>query len=180
MICPKCGQTVSDSAKFCYACGSSLKSKEEKTAETGSETLNGWVKNADGVWEKAESQSADGGRWQTAGNHDESYQSSRNEEYTQQAQCNGTSCSFGAAAGYSENPEMHEEPKAFNSLGQWVLNIFLAWLPIAGFVLLLVWSFSSGTNPEKKNWARAMLIWKVIVLVLSFALTALFYSIIMD
>ena len=50
------------------------------------------------------------------------------------------------------------------SLGAWMLTIFLASLPIVGVVMLLIWSFGSGTSPAKSNWAKATLLWALIVI----------------
>lgn len=112
--------------------------------------LNGWVKNDQGVWEKVsqekKSENPD------SASHDQApatapvmWQNHENGDSTPEAE---------TASGSNGKP--------FNSLGEWVLNIFLASLPIAGLVLMLVWSFSENTNPEKKNWARANLIWTVV------------------
>ena len=45
-----------------------------------------------------------------------------------------------------------------------MLTIFLASLPIVGIVMLLIWSFGSGTSPAKSNWAKATLLWALIVI----------------
>lgn len=50
--------------------------------------------------------------------------------------------------------------------GQWMLTIFLTGIPLVGFILLLVWAFSSDTNPSKSAWARATLLWGVIISVI--------------
>lgn len=44
------------------------------------------------------------------------------------------------------------------SLGQYIGMMFLAAIPIVGFIFMLIWSFGSDVNPNKKNWARATLI----------------------
>ena len=49
------------------------------------------------------------------------------------------------------------------SMTTWLLWIFLAFLPVANVVLLLIWGFSSDTTPLKRNWARAMLIMIAVV-----------------
>ena len=48
-----------------------------------------------------------------------------------------------------------ERPMDFK---EWALNIFLASLPIIGFVLLLVWAFSSSENSQKQEWAKGRLL----------------------
>lgn len=44
------------------------------------------------------------------------------------------------------------------SLKDWVISVIISVIPVVGFIMLLVWSFSDTTNPNKKNWARATLI----------------------
>lgn len=54
------------------------------------------------------------------------------------------------------------------STGQWVMNILVALIPVVGIIVLLYWALSESTRPEIKNWAAAMLIWMVILVVISF------------
>jgi len=42
---------------------------------------------------------------------------------------------------------------------------------LVGFIMLFVWAFGSGENPNKANWAKATLIWFVI----GFILFAIFW-----
>lgn len=53
----------------------------------------------------------------------------------------------------------HDKPI---SLGEWIWTLILSAIPIVNFIMLLVWSFSSGTNRSKKNYARATLILSII------------------
>lgn len=48
------------------------------------------------------------------------------------------------------------------TVGQWVLTIFLSGLGIIGLILLFVWAFGNDTPTNKRNYARAMLIWQAI------------------
>lgn len=50
---------------------------------------------------------------------------------------------------------------------EWALTIFLASLPIVGFILVLVWAFDSNTDLQKKNWARGSLLLMLIYFVLA-------------
>lgn len=50
------------------------------------------------------------------------------------------------------------------SIGDWMVTLFLAAIPIVGLIMVLVWAFSGGTNPSKQNWARATLLWGVILI----------------
>lgn len=48
------------------------------------------------------------------------------------------------------------------TVGDWIITSLLLAIPIANIVLLFVWAFDSGTNPNKKNFARAALIFAAI------------------
>lgn len=52
------------------------------------------------------------------------------------------------------------------STGQWFLTTFLLALPIAGFIIALVWAFGDGGNKSRKNFCRAHLIWMLVALVI--------------
>ncbi len=53
-------------------------------------------------------------------------------------------------------------------LGQWILTIFLFGIPIVGFVLMIMSAFGGNVNLNKKNYARAMLIFGIIALISMF------------
>lgn len=68
----------------------------------------------------------------------------------------------------------YTQPQAYSSagdtplsVGQYIGMIILSGLPIVGFILLLIWAFSSDQNTNKKNYARAVLILAVIGIALS-------------
>ena len=48
--------------------------------------------------------------------------------------------------------------------GDWFVTLLIAAIPIIGFIMLFVWAFSGGTNPSKANWAKAALLWLVIII----------------
>ena len=56
-------------------------------------------------------------------------------------------------------------------VGDWVLTILLLAIPVVNLVMLFVWAFGGGTNPNKANFAKASLIWALIGIVL----TVIFY-----
>jgi hypothetical protein len=65
--------------------------------------------------------------------------------------------------------EIINEPneKTNISAKEWALNIFLASLPIAGLILLLVWAFSDAKSfkeQQRSNWAKGKLILALIAL----------------
>ncbi|AQQ55135.1 hypothetical protein B0X71_14295 [Planococcus lenghuensis] len=51
-------------------------------------------------------------------------------------------------------------------LRDWVVALILMAIPVVGFIMILVWSFSAGTNVNLRNFARASLIVVSIVLFL--------------
>jgi hypothetical protein len=71
-----------------------------------------------------------------------------------------------------ENLNNQNQPTV--TVGDWVITIFLMAIPIVGLVMLFVWAFGSGTNPNKANFAKAALIWMAIAIVLTILLTVVF------
>lgn len=64
------------------------------------------------------------------------------------------------------------------STKDWVITLLIRVIPIVGLVMLFVWAFGSGENPNKSNWAKAVLIWMAIGLVFGLIFFAIFGSII--
>ncbi|WP_417873113.1 hypothetical protein [Xanthomarina gelatinilytica] len=60
------------------------------------------------------------------------------------------------------------------SYKEWALTIFLASIPLIGFILVLVWAFDSTTNIHKKNWAKGNLLIMILAFVLIFMFIFLF------
>ncbi len=63
---------------------------------------------------------------------------------------------------YDEFPEYPDE-----SVGSWMLTLFVCGIPVIGVIYLLVLAFGSGAAPSKRNFARAALIWALIALVVT-------------
>ncbi len=59
------------------------------------------------------------------------------------------------------------------TVGQYIGMFILSAIPIVGFILLLVWAFSSSTNLNKKNYSRAILILGIIGVVIGIVLSIL-------
>jgi hypothetical protein len=64
--------------------------------------------------------------------------------------------------GYSDN----QSPTV--SLGDWIITILLSFIPLVGFIMLFVWAFSSSTPPSKANWAKATLVFFLVITILGF------------
>lgn len=56
------------------------------------------------------------------------------------------------------------------SLGDWIITLIVLAIPVVGFIMMLVWGFSSGTNPNKANYCKAVLIFFLIAIVAFFLL----------
>lgn len=59
------------------------------------------------------------------------------------------------------------------STGDWFVSMLVACIPLVGIVMMFVWAFG-GTAPSKKNWARAVLIWWAVAVVLAIVLSVIF------
>lgn len=51
------------------------------------------------------------------------------------------------------------------SVKEWAVTLLITAIPIVGFVMLFVWAFGSGANPNKMNWAKGALLLLVIVMI---------------
>jgi hypothetical protein len=61
---------------------------------------------------------------------------------------------------------MENQQAAVMSTKDWIITILISAIPLVGFVMLFIWAFGSGENPNKANWAKATLIWFLIGCVL--------------
>ncbi len=65
-----------------------------------------------------------------------------------------------------QSAPMGQEESKVVSVGEWLLMTLVAGLPLIGIIMLFVWAFGSGQNPNKSNYAKAMLIWIAVAIVL--------------
>ncbi|OHR19644.1 hypothetical protein [Actinomyces sp. HMSC035G02] len=54
-----------------------------------------------------------------------------------------------------------------DTVGSWMLTLFVCGIPVIGVIYLLVLAFGSSASPSKRNFARATLIWALIALVVT-------------
>ncbi len=59
------------------------------------------------------------------------------------------------------------QPHGIVTLGDWLITLLIAAIPLVGFIMLFVWAFGSNTNINKANWAKATLIWLAVIVVLN-------------
>ncbi len=72
---------------------------------------------------------------------------------------------------YNRFPEHPDD-----SVGGWMLTLFLVGMPVIGFIYLLILALGSGGSPAKRNFARAVFIWQIIGIIASVAIFILFGS----
>ncbi len=55
------------------------------------------------------------------------------------------------------------------TVGEWMLTTFLLAIPCVGLIMTFVWAFgdTKRTKPSKSNYAKAVLIWYAISIVIS-------------
>ena len=122
-----------------------------------------------------QSYGSDSSRYNTGSS--DGYQSSYSNSQTYY---NGQPYSYEPNTGRYEQ----EQPQEM-TIGKWLLTFLLCIIPIVNIIMLIVWA--GGSNPKdgiRKTWARAQLIWMVIMTVIStilvIGLTTLFVSLITD
>lgn len=54
------------------------------------------------------------------------------------------------------------------SVKDWIIASIIVAIPVVGFIMLFVWAFGDGTNPNKANWAKASLLFLLIAMIFGF------------
>ena len=49
------------------------------------------------------------------------------------------------------------------SVGNWMITLLIMTIPVVNFVTLIYWAASGSSNPVKANFAKAALLWIVIM-----------------
>lgn len=60
----------------------------------------------------------------------------------------------------------YSQDESVMTTGDWFVTQLLLAIPIVNIILLLVWGFSSSGNHNRRNFARATMVWVVIAFVL--------------
>lgn len=155
-FCDKCGSLVSGDGGFCPSCGAAMSSVFDNN-QNGVNLTKGSMPSTSDPFPTPVPTMVNSGN--------NNYQGQSNY-----SQPNYSQPIYPQNNYYAQNQEM--------TLGQWVLTIFLSGLGMIGIILLFVWAFSGNTPTSKKNYARAMLIFQGIALVLSFLMIPLFIGMI--
>ena len=82
---------------------------------------------------------------------------------------------------YAANPYMNPAPPynayqddSVMSMGSWFVTILISAIPIVGIVMIFIWAFGSTGNANRRNYARAVLIWALIGIVLGILFSVVF------
>jgi len=70
-----------------------------------------------------------------------------------------------------QNPITYENTAPL-SIGNYIIMMIVGAIPLVGFIMMIVWAFSGGTNKNKQNYARAILIMMAVGVVLSIIFSA--------
>ncbi len=68
--------------------------------------------------------------------------------------------------------QKQDEKTEVLSFGQWLLVLVLLSIPVVNIILAVIWSISSGTNHNKRNFSRAWLTLTVIAMVIGGVIAA--------
>ncbi len=68
---------------------------------------------------------------------------------------------------YPRQLDLTENQNKIMTVKEWLITYLILLIPVGNIIFLFIWAFGdSNDNPTRKNWAKAMLIWMAIVLVL--------------
>jgi uncharacterized membrane protein YjgN (DUF898 family) len=62
------------------------------------------------------------------------------------------------------------------SVGNWMITLLIMTIPILNFVVLIYWAVSSSSDPVKANFAKAAIMWIVIMILLSVLFIVVFFG----
>ena len=62
------------------------------------------------------------------------------------------------------------------SISEWLVTSLIMMIPLVNLIMMLVWAFSSNTNPNKANYFKAALILFAIVMVIYLVLAVVFFG----
>ena len=145
MYCTKCGMQVPDGMNFCPVCGAEVKATDAQNASEGAQKPQ----------------------------VDMQYQETQNAGNTgyQQAYNNGQQQTNGYYSNAAYNPadeeaNLPEKYRPISVLGYIGYQILFA-IPVIGFIFVLIFAFKGDTNKNLQNFARAELVFIIIVVILT-------------
>ena len=156
MICRKCGRELPEDARFCGACGAPVSFGAPAAEPAATQPPVPPV------------QSEEVPPPPPAGDPVPPSASTGNYSYN-----------YGGQTPPPVAPQMMQTPPvappapnldAPMSTGQFLLQELICMIPVVNLVMLLIWSFSDGTNTNRKNWSRS----RLILVGIGFVLTIIF------
>lgn len=170
-FCKQCGAELMEGSRFCTNCGSEELLVAAEPVISSGETL------------REEPQPA----YQQPTYAQPSYVGSERREPVASAQAASNAGGYQSAyqqapygqSAYGSNHQPPYTPPAAQqstvmSTGQFLGTLLLLMIPVAGFILMLVWAFGGTDNLNRRNLARAKLILVAIGLVLAILCSILF------
>lgn len=76
----------------------------------------------------------------------------------------------------NENQFLDRQNEPVISLGDWFITLLICFIPFVNIIMLLIWAFGGGTNPNKANFAKAALIFVLIWLLIMMIFSGVFVS----
>lgn len=76
-------------------------------------------------------------------------------------------------------PFVQQQDTTPMSMKDWFITLLISYIPLVGLIMLLIWAFDSNTNVNKKNWAKASLIWMLVGIGIAIIILVIFLSVFM-
>ncbi|HFC8825684.1 hypothetical protein [Neisseria sp. P0008.S002] len=76
----------------------------------------------------------------------------------------------------TEQNQIGHQQAPIVSVKEWLITNLILMIPLVNIVMMLVWAFSSNTNPNKANYFKAALILFAIVMVIYLVLAVVFFG----
>lgn len=179
MYCDNCGKQVLDGAKFCDGCGAKTGSLDAQVAATAQASPYSVPPNPLPFSTLPPSQPG----YTPPPTPQPSYNSSpapqpgyNTPPAPQPVYSNPQQYPGSVYQPYSVQSQTDTEPL---STGQYIVMFLLLSIPIVNIILIFLWGFGKNVNPNKKSFARAVLIMFIVFLILWFIAGAAISSIIM-
>ena len=76
----------------------------------------------------------------------------------------------------TEQNQIGHQQAPIVSVKEWLITNLILMIPLVNIVMMLVWAFSSNTNPNKANYFKASLILFAIVMVIYLVLAVVIFG----
>ena len=164
MICRNCGRELPDDARFCGRCGAPV-SPAAPAAGSGAPASENAAPAAGSTGAAQE-----GAAGTSAAASEQTGPAAARPQPQVPPPLSDSAPSWSSRPAPSPAPVPRQQSAAPLSVGQFFLMDLVSMIPLLNIVLLLVWSFADNTNPNRRNLARARLIWVAIGIVCSILL----------